>query len=858
MALSAEQKLAVETFDRNILLLASAGTGKTFTVANKVAEALKRGISPKEILCLTFTVKAQEEITNDILAYSGETGVNCFTIHGFCYRLIKDCLSKSGDGSFLAVADDVDAGETLKTLADGMIAEKTDDKDALTKMPDRNFARIMSEIKREKDELGFSYSSDDGYGVALASLFKKSGFDDMFNYRLPGAQATDYNFYKLLRSRGKEFCIRYSEILKSSNLVDYDDLLYRAKEFIQNGEVDLNAYKLIITDEVQDTNMLEYRIIERFFGNAEVMLCGDENQTIYGWRGSAPKEIINDFRTKYNPLEIRLTKNRRTTKLLTCAAQGFLENAFGGNYKPETTEIPQGEKITVLKCLSPRDEAEKIYNEIADYAGDRTEICVMARSNRYVAQLYRHLSRINSTKNVTERIPFFTADSDQQFYKKPLIKDFLAFLRLAVNPNDVSSLERICKRYLKSIKTDLVSAIDGYGSAGLSVSAFMRDETYAHGDPFFTLIKAYGESSVVVYDLETTGANPYDDYPIQISAVKLGKAGITDKFDVFVIPEKEISAGALATHGYDEEYIKTHGGISLRQAIERFSIFSQDCVLVGHNSAAFDDIMLGKAAQAVDEQIFATGYYDTLSIAKTFFKSEKNYKLSTLCEKFGIVNERAHDAFADVSATASILAILLDDYIIPSAAIRKNLIASNASAFRGFYGDMSRFKAEITTGDVRGAIKDIAACYGLINEQSKKDDRESANELYVSLKSIESAPRPEKALEELLASVALSGSQLDLAIKKLKKVPILTIHQSKGCEFEEVIFAGVAENEIPSVPAMQSGNEEEEKRVFYVALTRAKKKLILTYSSTKSFGYNEYERLPSPYVAFIPEEYISR
>lgn len=856
MPLSPEQSLAVETFDRNILLLAAAGTGKTFTVANKVAAAIKRGIAPSEILCLTFTVKAQEEIKNDVLKYCGENGVRCFTIHGFCYRLIKDYLAESGEGEVLSVADDVDEGELLKRLADGMIAEKSDLPDDLTLLGEKDITKIVSEIKREKDALGFPYSSEDGYGVALAALLNKQSFVNLFTTRKQNsAQITDYNFLKLLRTRGKEFCLRYSRLLRSSNLVDFDDLLYRAKELTANGEVDLNAYKLIVTDEVQDTNLIEYRIIEKFFDNATVMLCGDENQTIYTWRGSAPDEIISEFKAKYSPLEIRLTKNRRATELLTQAAEGYLNNASGVTYSP-TTKTPDGEKITVKKCSFPFDEAERIFDEIKNYSGDKAMLCVMARSNRYVTDLYKRLSRINANEKPENRIPFFTADADQQFYKKPIIKDFLAFLRLSVNPEDVSSLERICKRRLKGVKTNLVSAIEGYGSAGISVSAFTRKETYDYGDPFAPLISAYENGEIVVYDLETTGANPYDDLPIQISAIKLGLNGVSDELNLFVIPEKEISLGALSTHGYSAEYISAHGGLPLNAAIERFSAFTDGCVTVGHNSAAFDDLIIDRSSEKYNLALSVKARYDTLTISKTFFKSENNYKLSTLCEKFGIKNERAHDAFADVSATAALLVKILDDYLIPSVALRKTLISSNLSAFKGFYEDLTYYKKLISEGRLRDALKAIADRYGLIDESSRREDRESANELYVSLKPSETSPRPLTALEDLLSNVTMSGSQLDLIIKKLKKVPVLTIHQSKGCEFDEVIFAGVAENEIPTVFAVRDGNEDEEKRVFYVALTRAKKKLVITYPSVKQFGVNEYPRSPSPYISLIPKEFI--
>ena len=184
------------------------------------------------------------------------------------------------------------------------------------------------------------------------------------------------------------------------------------------------------------------------------------------------------------------------------------------------------------------------------------------------------------------------------------------------------------------------------------------------------------------------------------------------------------------------------------------------------------------------------------------------------------------------------------------------MIIANREAFKPLCDDVNRFKAEIERGDIRGAITDIASSYSLIKPDSPVEDRESANDLYVALRCVENTENPPDALSELLANVALSGSQMDLVIKKLKKVPLITVHQSKGCEFDEVIFAGASENEIPSYPARASGDETEEKRVFYVALTRAKRKLIITYPSKKIYGQNEYKRAPSPYLDYIPDNCI--
>lgn len=429
-------------------------------------------------------------------------------------------------------------------------------------------------------------------------------------------------------------------------------------------------------------------------------------------------------------------------------------------------------------------------------------------------------------------------------------------MRLIVNPSDISALERITKRYVKSVRRDLVAAVGSYSLAGVSIGDFTRSDTYDFGDGFYSLMRAYEDGGLIVYDFETTGADPLGDDPVQISAVRFGVGGTAEEFNLFVIPEKEISPGAFSTHGYDLNYIKTHGGVSINEAIRRFADFSRGCVLVGHNSNAFDDILLKRLAVKEKIELIVRAYYDTIVIAKTFFKNEKNYKLSTLCEKFGVVNDRAHDAFSDVLATKDCLKIMLDGYIIPTAGVRQNVVRSNVADFKPLYENMKRFKAELEKGDVFSLIKDISATYSLITPETPKADREAANDLYAAIKDAGAAEYPVLALGEYLSDTALSGSKLDSVIKKLKKVPLITVHQSKGCEFSFVIFAGAGEDEIPSYPARTSGREDEEKRIFYVAMTRAKKKLAITYKTRKSFGSVDYPSLPSPYISLIPDKYI--
>jgi DNA helicase-2/ATP-dependent DNA helicase PcrA len=233
-----------------------------------------------------------------------------------------------------------------------------------------------------------------------------------------------------------------------------------------------------------------------------------------------------------------------------------------------------------------------------------------------------------------------------------------------------------------------------------------------------------------------------------------------------------------------------------------------------------------------------------------------NYKLSSCCEHFGIVNERAHDAFADVEATHKVFVSIIEDCILPQRDARKRIILSKAVKFKTFYSDYLQMQEFLSKGQVLSLIKFIDQTFGVLKQNPKASDRESANDLFRTLKQLENCKDKTLWLKSFLADTALSGSQLDVIIKKHGKIPLITVHQSKGCEFETVILAGAGENEMPSWSARQSGDETEEKRIFYVALSRAKKKFIATYPSKNLYGQNVYDRKPSPYLAKLPKDTV--
>ena len=979
-----EQRRVVENLTDNILLFASAGTGKTFTIAHRIAQILASGVATAEqILCLTFTIKAANEMREDIKRIVGNAGngVCVQTIHAFCYHLLREeerlrssrfsspqvidevdeegilrsiYLEKAAEwrlGDILAKQNRQERVEWLKTqplsTCDGMLGWRVEDGFIYPKIgfqsvhgaaifgkPRKKCAVCYTEHDETEtacavcgrelpnieafppDPLPALLSKKKSAMMGIATLLKHARleyglftenpvkdyanawkkirvekcdeyqralfYNDYRSGKWGSGGAVDEQVAAILTYHAGDLMAEYERRLTDSNQLDFDDLIVRTSRYLAEEETLARyqrRFKFITVDEMQDTSLTEYALLKGLFVGNNVMLCGDFFQTIYAWRGSSPQEVLSGFQAEFAPTVYAFKENYRATKTLANASFEYLKNTYPqlvGAFCPEELSVhsqTEGERIICCGFDNMYEEAAQIYAYIQKHRPQNpSDLCIMARSNNYIANLANSFERLNAQqKREEDKLRFFTVEKDHAFFKRACVKDILAVLKLLVNPTDAISMERIASNYIRGIGKESLATLRGKGGQGISVSSFLNERAILGEDPYHVLIECAKAGKIVVYDTETTGLDLAKDEIVQLSAVRLNEKGeIVATLDKMVVPTIPISQGAYETHGFDMDYILSHGGTDAKTALEEFATFVDGCVLVGHNSLRFDGPLIRRQCKQQGlPPLPIVGEYDTMTMSKTFLSGLPNHKLSTLCERYGIVNEAAHNALGDITATAKVLWKMLEECVVPTAEERLGTIKKCAPKFEKFFAFYKDLSALLRQDKVDELVPAILEKMKLDKVYPAEADREAmrdvADTLRIqpvadTLRGEEYAEKKdvfdgESFLASYLSDAALSGSQMDVLMAKTQKIPMITVHQAKGCEFNTVILAGVSERFFPSALSKGTALEDEEKKVFYVAITRPKERLIMT-RVTKD--YRTGERIAaSPYAFKIPAEYLN-
>lgn len=538
--LNERQYDAVVHFNGPILCIAGAGSGKTKTLVYRVARMIESGISPENILLLTFTRKAATNMLDRVASLIGDIDgkVAGGTYHSFANMLLRKYGQKMGIPSNFSIIDEADSGDIINL--------------------------IRGELELTKKETRFPRKQ------TLCQIFSKS-----INQSLSIDEVMDRDYAHFFEHKEdiKLIYTAFTVYKRDNYLLDYDDLLIflhrLLNDFPDIRQIISNKYKYIMADEYQDTNELQAKITILLASvHNNVMVVGDDAQSIYSFRGAKVKNILN-FPNEFDDCKIiKLEQNYRSYNAILKAANKLMESAKDGYKKNLFTEKEEGEKPARVKCFSEEEQSMFIASRILDLREEGvklSDIAVLFRSGFHSYSLEMELQRRN--------IPYVKWGG-LKFLEAAHLKDVLAHMRVLHNPKDQVSwmrilllIEGIGIKSATNISREIAKLENCYDLTEIKVrpkakSGLIKLSNALKKASEFVDRKPARIIEVIAEYYYVLAKKKYDNYPKRIKDIDQLSL-ISDRFDsladfladVVLEPPKDSVDGSLEADSDDEELL---------------------------------------------------------------------------------------------------------------------------------------------------------------------------------------------------------------------------------------------------------------------------------------------------------------
>lgn len=719
-SLNSAQREAVLTTEGPLLVLAGAGSGKTRVLTFRIAHMLgDLGVKPWQVLAITFTNKAAAEMRERLAALipSGTRGMWVCTFHAMCVRMLREDADLLGYTGQFTIYDDDDSKRMVRDIMQALGIEQK-------QFP---INMIRSKISSAKNAM--------------------IGPEDM----LKSADSPN-------DKKAAQVYLELERRLRAANAMDFDDLLVRTLELLRTRPEVLDKYqerfRYISVDEYQDTNHVQYEIANLLAAKYQnLMVVGDDDQSIYSWRGADITNILDFEKDFKNCKTVKLEQNYRSTGHILSAANAVVRHNSQRKDKRLFTAEGDGEKIQAFQASDERDEGRWIAGEIEKLHSKGTsydDIAVFYRTN---AQ-----SRILEDMFLRAGVPYKIVGGTR-FFDRAEIRDVMAYLKMIVNPADEMSVKRVINTPRRGIGSTSIQKIEQLARDN-RCSFFQACEIATAETGMFSAKVRNGLSSFVSLVRE---GRRMDGELKDVVEMIVDKTGLLQAFRAEGTMESESRAENIQEFlGVAAEFEETHEDIEgTLESLEEL------------RAAGVADVPAGAEPEPV--VVSAPAPEPGPSAPASSFEA--------------LVGAR--DA-AGSNPLDSLAAPALSPQDALAAAIAGNAYAA---------------PTELPAGAVHA--DEIERTYG---------------------------PLTCKALPALMEWLALR-SDLDSLAGETHAITMMTIHSAKGLEFPAVFVAGMEEGIFPHVHDFggsdDPGKLEEERRLAYVAITRARKRLFLTYAATR-------------------------
>ena len=844
------------------LVLASPGCGKTHILAERIRYARERGVKYEDMLCLTFTNRAAREMTNRIQKVVGGdfSELMVGNVHRFCSKFLFE------QGRIPADSAIIDDEEAVSIIAD----YRNEDEEGVTRDFNRYkgyqtiifFQHFIYQLEHQHPWRYYlhpeSFTDDDREAVKHICASQKIEYDEqvvvniyhhaqeyMDEANAPGLDGKTADRIRVLLWK-MYYANCYARYKEENHLFDFEDLLLYTYD-IYRSDPTCKRYPWIQVDEVQDLNGMQLAIIDLLTAedNPMVMYLGDEQQAIFSFMG-AKVETLTLLKMRCKGNIHHLQRNHRSPKYLLDVFNDYAEKQLKIDREllplsDNDTKATSGD-LRIIHSSTIEAEHKDITTEALSLyeqnKEDRTAVIVSANSDA---------DRISEAMTEAGLTHFKVSGRD--LFDTPDVKLLLAHLSVLSNEHNSIAWTRI----MKGVRAFPSHALARRFNWKLKQLALSPSDFLLYPESCYTaeFLRAYDEEEIVVFDTETTGLDVFNDDIIEIAAIRIkGGEVVGEPLDLYIETDKPIlpMLGDKENPMYAIYHKKMSTGelLSPSDALRRFLAYVGSSPILGHN-ANYDYNILDNNLQRYCNgtmQAHENRCFDSLKLIRLLAPSLHSYKLESLLETFQLTGVNSHQAIDDVKATISLVRLCADKarekQAQQAAFIRHPKVKPFANVLRSNYGERYREAVnrlyQLSTNHEPTLVDELSTAYNAFRSDSLINDIPRLDYILRYL-------RIDMLTDETVANaLAPQLSQYIMDINTLKeadfcnsksileRIYVTTVHKAKGLEFDNVIIFDAADGRYPNAYNKTKQQDEEDARKFYVAMSRAKRRLFIAYA----------------------------
>ena len=856
------QQAVVEASHGLHLVLAPPGCGKTHILAERIRYARQQGVRYEDMLCLTFTNRAAREMADRIARAVGEEASELMVgnVHRFCAKFLFEQGRIPSDSAI------IDDEEAVSIIAD----YRNEDEESITRDFGRRkdyqaiifFQHLVHQMEQRHPWKYYlhpeSFTDNDREAMKRICESQQIEYDEravvsicrhaqeyMDEADVPGLDRKLADKIRVLL-RKMYYADCYAKYKEEKHLLDFEDLLLRTYD-IYSSDPTCKRYPWIQVDEVQDLNGMQLAIIDLLTAreNPTVMFLGDEQQAIFSFMG-AKVETLTLLKMRCRGNIHHLQRNHRSPRYLLNIFNDYAEKVLG--IDRELLPVADNEAaaapgdLRIIHSSTTDTETEDIIRETQRLTAqdDDERTAIIVSSNADADRISEAMSKA--------ALPHFKV-SGRDLFGTPAVKLLLAHLSVLANEHDSIAWTRI----LKGLKTFPSHSLARRFCWKLKQLALSPSDFLLYTGSCYTaeFLRAYDEEEIVVFDTETTGLDVFTDDIIEIAAMRInGGETVGEPLDLYIRTDRPILSklGSKENPMYAIYNRKSaaHALLSPADALQRFLEYVGSRPILGHN-AGYDYNIIDNCLRRYCRDTMpnhSNCCFDSLKLMRLLVPGLHSYKLESLLEKFRLAGENSHQAIDDVGATVSLVRFCAEKAREKQeqqmAFIRHPRVQPYINVLRANYGELYRNAFHrlyvVSPDDEPALVSELSTAYEALLADGNIDKIPHFDYIlrYLSIdmltdKNMANALAPQLA-QYIMDINTLKEIDFCNSRSIRERVYVTTVHKAKGLEFDNVIVFDAVNSRYPNAFNKTKRQDEEDARKFYVAMSRAKRRLFIAYA----------------------------